>query len=62
LPRTPSSPENLFDLIGNLLEPGHEHFYQRMLYFRRLRPDDEVATHRESLGLLALIIRDAPNE
>src|SRR5438132_13446893 len=57
-----SSPENLFDAIANLLEPGQrEHFYQRMLYFRHLRPDDELLRIVEALGLLALIIRDAPN-
>src|SRR6202011_5182368 len=57
-----SAPEDLFDAIATLLEPGQrEHFYQRMLYFRHLRPEDEILRLVEALGLLALLIREAPH-
>jgi hypothetical protein len=60
-PHTESSPDNLFDAIAQLLEPGQrEYFYQRMLYFRHLRPEDELLRIVEALGFLALVIRDAP--
>ena len=55
-------PHDLFDAIATLLEPGQrEYFYQRMLYFRQLRPDDELLRIVEAIGFLALIIRDAPH-
>ena len=42
-PSPASPPEDLFDAIATLLEPGQrEHFYQRMLYFKHLRPEDEL--------------------
>src|ERR1700736_1824621 len=57
-----SAPENLFDAIATLLEPGQrEYFYQRMLYFRQLRPEDEILRLVEAIGLLALLIREAPH-
>jgi hypothetical protein len=60
-PHTESSPDNLFDAIAQLLEPGQrEYFYQRMLYFRHLRSEDELLRIVEALGFLALIIREAP--
>src|SRR5229473_2233447 len=56
------APDDLFDAIATLLEPGQrEYFYQRMLYFRQLRPDDELLRIVEAIGFLALIIRDAPH-
>src|ERR1700682_2436884 len=61
-PSPASPPENLFDAIAKLLEPGQrEYFYQRMLYFRQLRPEDEILRLVEAIGLLALIIREAPH-
>jgi hypothetical protein len=55
-------PEDLFEAIGRLLEPGQrEYFYQRMLYFRQLRPEDELLRLVEAIGLLALLIREAPH-
>lgn len=55
------APEDLFDAIGKMLEPAQrEYFYQRMLYFRHLRPDDEVLRIVEAMGLLALITREGP--
>jgi hypothetical protein len=57
-----SAPDNLFDAIATLLEPGQrEYFYQRMLYFRQLRPEDEILRLVEAIGLLALLIREAPH-
>jgi hypothetical protein len=56
-----SAPEDLFEAIASQLEPGQrEYFYQRMLYFRHLRPEDELLRVVEAMGLLALLIRDAP--
>src|SRR6202790_2471165 len=56
-----SAPDDLFDAIAKLLEPGQrEYFYQRMLYFRQLRPEDELLRLVEAIGLLALLIREAP--
>src|ERR1700732_4562591 len=56
-----SAPDNLFDAIAQLLEPGQrEYFYQRMLYFRHLRPEDELLRLVEAIGFLALLIREAP--
>ena len=53
---------NVFDAIANLLEPGQrEYFYQRMLYFRHLRSEDELLRIVEAMGFLALIIRESPN-
>jgi hypothetical protein len=59
----PASPsENLFDAIAALLEPGQrEYFYQRMLYFKHLHPEDELLRLVEAIGFLALLIRDAPH-
>jgi hypothetical protein len=58
----PRSSDDLFDAIATLLEPGQrEYFYQRMLYFRQLRPDDELLRIVEAIGFLALIIRSAPD-
>lgn len=55
--------EDLFDAIGKMLEPAQrEYFYQRMLYFRHLRPDDELLRIVEAMGLLALITREGPVE
>jgi hypothetical protein len=39
-----------------------EYFYQRMLYFRHLRADDELLRIVEAMGLLALITREGPLE
>jgi hypothetical protein len=60
--RDPAAAEDdLFDAIAKLLEPGQrEYFYQRMLYFRHLRPEDELLRLVEAIGLLALLIREAP--
>ena len=63
LPTPAPAPEDLFDAIGKMLEPTQrEYFYQRMLYFRHLRPDDEVLRIVEAMGLLALITREGPVE
>jgi hypothetical protein len=60
-PNSESSPDNLFEAIARLLEPGQrEYFYQRMLYFRQLRQDDEILRIVEALGFLALITRSVP--
>lgn len=61
-PRSPDSPpEDLFEAIARLLEPPQrEYFYQRMVYFRHLRPEDELLRLVEAVGLLALLIREAP--
>lgn len=57
-----SDPEDLFEAIAKLLEPGQrEYFYQRMVYFRHLRPEDELLRWVEAIGLLALLIREAPH-
>src|SRR5260370_31542001 len=57
-----SAPEDLFDAIAKLLDPGQRaYFYQRMLYFRQLRPEDELLRLVEAIGLLALLIREAPH-
>src|ERR1700687_4545363 len=57
-----SAPDSLFDAIAKLLEPGQrEYFYQRMLYFRQLRPEDEILRLVEAIGLLALLMREAPH-
>jgi len=54
-------PDDLFDAIATLLEPSQrEYFYQRMLYFRQLRPDDELLRIVEAIGFLTFIIREAP--
>ncbi len=46
-----------------MLEPAQRaYFYQRMLYFRHLRPDDELLRIVEAMGLLALITREGPVE
>jgi hypothetical protein len=56
-----SPPDDLFDAIARLLEPDQrEYFYRRMVYFRQLRPEDELLRLVEAMGLLALLIRDAP--
>ena len=61
-PSPASTPEDLFEAIAELLEPGQrEYFYQRMLYFRHLRPEDELLRLVEAIGLLALLIREAPH-
>src|ERR1700722_3127610 len=61
-PPSPASTEDLFDAIASQLQPGQrEHFYQRMLYFKHLRPDDELLRLVEAIGLLAFLIRDAPH-
>jgi hypothetical protein len=61
-PSSASAPDNLFDAIAKLLDPGQrEYFYQRMLYFRQLRPEDEILRLVEAIGLLALLIREAPH-
>jgi hypothetical protein len=61
-PSSVSAPEDLFAAIATLLEPGQrEYFYQRMLYFRQLRPEDELLRLVEAIGLLALLIREAPH-
>jgi hypothetical protein len=57
-----SAPDDLFDDIAKLLDPSQrEYFYQRMLYFRQLRPDDELLRIVEAIGFLALLIREAPH-
>jgi hypothetical protein len=61
-PAPASAPDDLFEAIATLLEPGQrEYFYQRMLYFRHLRPEDELLRLVEAIGLLALLIREAPH-
>src|ERR1700680_2740324 len=61
-PSSASAPEDLFAAMATLLEPGQrEYFYQRMLYFRHLRPEDELLRLVEAIGLLALLIREAPH-
>ena len=61
-PSPASAPADLFEAIATLLEPGQrEYFYQRMLYFRHLRPEDELLRLVEAIGLLALLIREAPH-
>jgi hypothetical protein len=61
-PSPASAPEDLFDSIAKLLEPSQrEYFYQRMLYFRHLRPEDELLRLVEAIGFLALLIREAPH-
>jgi hypothetical protein len=60
-PDAASAPDNVFDAIAQLLEPGQrEYFYQRMLQFRHLRPEDELLRLVEAIGFLALLIREAP--
>jgi hypothetical protein len=60
-PSSASVPGDLFEAIATLLEPGQrEYFYQRMLYFRHLRPEDELLRLVEAIGFLALLIREAP--
>jgi hypothetical protein len=62
IPAPASAPEGLFEAIATLLEPGQrEYFYQRMLYFRHLRSEDELLRLVEAIGLLALLIREAPH-
>src|ERR1700720_1717693 len=57
-----SAPDDLFEAIATLLEPGQRaYFYQRMLYFRQLRPEDELLRLVEAIGLLALLIREGPH-
>ena len=57
-----SAAEDLFEAIARLLEPTQrEYFYQRMVYFRHLRPEDELLRLVEAIGLLALLIREAPH-
>src|SRR6202165_1483363 len=61
-PSSASAPDDLFEAIATLLEPGQrEYFYQRMLYFRQLRPEDELLRLVEAIGFLALLIREAPH-
>src|ERR1700675_2406604 len=61
-PSSASAPEDLFEAIAKQLEPGQrEYFYQRLLYFRQLRPEDELLRLVEAIGLLALLIREAPH-
>jgi hypothetical protein len=61
-PASASAPEDLFDAIAQLLEPSQRaYFYQRMLHFRHLRPEDELLRLVEAIGLLALLIREAPH-
>jgi hypothetical protein len=56
------APEDLFEAIATLLEPSRrEYFYQRMLYFKHLRPEDELLRLVEAIGFLALLIREAPH-
>ncbi len=58
----PRGTDDLFDAIALLLEPGQrEYFYQRMLYFRHLRADDELLRIVEAIGFLTLLIREAPH-
>jgi hypothetical protein len=61
--RPQPAPENLFDAIARLLKPEQrEYFYQRMMYFRHLRPEDEILRIAEAMGFLALVIRETPQE
>jgi hypothetical protein len=63
LPVPATDPEDLFEAIGRTLNPAQrEYFYQRMLYFRHLRPDDELLRIVEAMGFLALITREGPVE
>jgi hypothetical protein len=53
--------DNLFESIAQLLDPSQRaFFYERMVYFRHLRPDDELLRLVEAIGFLAVIIRAAP--
>ncbi|MBV9154646.1 MAG: hypothetical protein JO097_00155 [Acidobacteriaceae bacterium] len=57
------APENVFDSIAKLLKPEQrEYFYQRMTYFRHLRPEDEILRIAEAMGFLAVVIRETPLE
>src|SRR5260370_18317281 len=61
-PAPASAPADLFEAIAQLLEPGQrEYFYQRMLYLKHLRPEDELLRLVEAIGFLALLIREAPH-
>src|SRR5713226_5720454 len=61
-PSSASAPEDMFEAIATLLEPGQRaYFYQRMLYFKHLRPEDELLRLVEAIGFLALLIREAPH-
>ena len=43
-------PENLFEAIATLLPAEQrEYFYQRMMYFRHLRPEDELLRIADNL-------------
>jgi len=56
-------PENLFEAIATLLPAEQrEYFYQRMMYFRHLRPEDELLRIAEAMGFLALLIRETPEK
>ena len=57
------APENVFDAIAKLLKPEQrEYFYRRMMYFRHLRPEDEMLRLAEAMGFLTVVIREAPQE
>src|SRR3984893_5924706 len=58
----PRGTDDLIEAIAKRLEPGQrEYFYQRMLYLRHLRADDELLRIVEAIGWLTLLIRDAPH-
>ena len=53
--------DDLIESIAKLLDPSQRaYFYERMIYFRHLRPDDELLRLVEAIGFLAVIIRAAP--
>jgi hypothetical protein len=53
----------VFDAIAKLLKPEQrESFYQGMVYFRHLRPEDEMLRVAEAMGFVAVVIREMPHE
>lgn len=61
--RPQPAPGNLFEAIATLLPAEQrEYFYQRMLYFRHLPPEDELLRIAEAMGFLALLIRETPEK
>src|SRR3984893_8517835 len=61
-PPSASAPDDLFEAIATLLEPGQRgYFHPRLRYFKHLRPEDELLRLVEAIGLLALLIREAPH-
>lgn len=58
---SPGKSDDLFERIAQLLDPSQRaYFYERMVYFRHLPPDDELLRLVEAIGFLAVIICAAP--